>query len=602
VPEYINGRMVGISVLVMHHCPVPGRHRTQSQVRTFRVAVAAVTLAVVATGTWAGGRLLAGPSCTGEIRLSVAATPEIAPAIRSTAAAWAETATVDGKCVAVDVTGQESADVAAAVATQQGQGQRLLGLGEAKGSARVPQVWVPDSSMWSLRLQAVAAGFRPADATSIAVSPVVLAVPQPVAGNFGQTGTELTWDALLRQTQAGNKITAGVVDPTRDTAGLAGLLSFGQAAAKLGPKAQPATVATLRALAKGGSAVRDDLLSRFPRSLDAAAIASSLTAAVLPEQAVLQYNAASAPIPLTAFYVTPAPAALDYPFLVMPGADPAVSRAAGALRAALASAGFRNALARQGLRGSDGVGGAGFAYPAGAPTPSTTVRQPGGTSGGEVLSAVDRSLEAWVALTHPGRILAVIDVSGSMRTKVPTAGNRTREQVTVEAATGGLDLFDDSWALGLWTFSTNLDGARDYREILPVAPLLATRDRAVQGLAAIKPKKDGDTGLYDTILAAYRKMQDNWDPGRLNTVVIMTDGDNDDDNGVSLPALLTQLGQLKDPTRPVDIVAIGIGPDVTQGPLQQITDVTGGGVFTAPDPADIGAIFLKALALHTQAK
>jgi hypothetical protein len=189
-----------------------------------------------------------------------------------------------------------------------------------------------------------------------------------------------------------------------------------------------------------------------------------------------------------------------------------------------------------------------------------------------------------------------------MLTKVPAAGNRTREQVTVEAATRGLDLFDDSWALGLWTFSTNLDGPRDYREILPVGPMLTNRQRAVQRLAAIKPKKNGDTGLYDTILAAYQDMQAGWDPGRLNTVVVMTDGDNDDDSGVSLPTLLTRLKQLNDPTRPVDIVAIGIGPDVTQGPLQQITATTGGGVFTAPDPADITAIFLKALALHTQPK
>ena len=592
--------MVGIPVLVMHHCPVPGRHRSQSQVRILKATAAVVVLAVVGASTWAGVRLLSGPGCAGEVRLSVAAAPEIAPAIRSTAISWAETATVDGKCVAVEVTGQESADVAAGVATR--QGQRLLGLGEARGSAQVPQVWVPDSSMWLSRLQAVAAGFRPTDPTSIAVSPVVLAVPQPVAAGFGPTGTELTWDSLLQQTQAGNKLTAGVVDPTRDTAGLSGLLSFGQAAAKLGPRAEPATVATLRALAKGGSAVRDDLLSRFPRSLDATAVASSLTAAVLPEQAVLQYNAASAPIPLAALYVTPAPPSLDYPFLVMPGAAPAVSQAAAELRAALGTADFRDALARQGLRGSDGVGGAGFTYPAGAPTPSSTARDSGATSGGVDLSAVDQALEAWLALTHPGRILAVIDVSGSMLTKVPTAGNRTREQVTVEAATRGLDLFDDSWALGLWTFSTNLDGPRDYREILPVGPLVSGRDRAVRRLAAIKPKKNGNTGLYDTILAAYREMQDDWDPGRLNTVVIMTDGNNDDDDGVSLPALLTRLGQLKDPTRPVDIVAICIGPDVTQGPLQQITGATGGGVFTAPDPADIGAIFLKALALHTQSK
>ena len=189
-----------------------------------------------------------------------------------------------------------------------------------------------------------------------------------------------------------------------------------------------------------------------------------------------------------------------------------------------------------------------------------------------------------------------------MLTRVPTAGNRTRQQVTVEAAVRGLELFDDSWALGLWIFSTNLDGARDYRQLLPVAPLTVTRDRAVARLNGIRPKKDGKTGLYDTALAAYRVMQENWSPARLNTVVIMTDGDNVDDDGLSLPALLTELGKAKDPARPVDIVVIGIGPDINQDPLRQIVASTGGGVFTAPDPADIGTIFLKALATHTKPK
>jgi len=579
---------------------VPGRHRIENKIRALSAAIAAASV-VVAAGTWVGVRQFSGSRCNGEIRLSVAAAPGIADAVRSTATRWAGSATVDDKCVAVDVTTQDSAEVAAAVATE--YGVDLVGLGQAKGSVQIPQVWVPDSSLWPLRLRGAAASFVPLDTTSIAASPVVLAVPQPLASAIAQTGTALTWDALVQQLRSGTQLSAGVVDPTRDTAGLSGLLAFAQASAALGAQAEPATVAMLRVLAKGSSAVQADLLSRFPHALDAATIASSLTAAVLPEQAVVEYNASSPPMPLAALYVTPAPQALDYPFLVMPGASPAVSRAAAGLRAALTSAGSRDTLAPHGLRGPDGVGGAGFAYPSGAPASTATFSQSAGsTSTAAVLNTVDRTLSAWLALTQPGRILAVIDVSGSMLTKVPSAGNRTREQVTVEAATRGLELFDDSWALGLWTFSTNLDGARDYREILPVAPLTSFRDRAVQGLASIQPKKKGNTGLYDTIFAAFQEVQNNWDPGRLNTVVIMTDGDNDDDNGLSLPDLVTKLSKLKDPRRPVDIVVIGIGPDINQGPLQQIVGTTGGGVFTAPDPADIGTIFLKALALHTQPK
>jgi len=571
---------------------MPGRHRNVINVRPIGLVVAA-TVVVAATGAWAGSNLFAAERCDGDVRLAVAASPEVAPAIRSVATSWAGSTAVDGKCVTVEVTARESAEVAAAVAGPQRAG--LVGLGQASGSVQVPQVWVPDSSLWRQRLQAAAPGFRPSDGTSVAASPVVLAMPKPVASGLG-TGGGLTWDAVVRRLRTDTPLNVGVVDPARDTAGLSGLLAFAQAAAKLGAQAQPATVAALRTLAKGSSAVRADLLSRFPDTLTPDAIASSLGAAVLPEQAVLAYDAQSPPIPLTALYVTPAPPALDFPFLVMPGADPTTSRAVAGLRSALSTASFRNNLAEQGLRGPDGVGGAGFDYPAGAPTSIARA------SGAADLNAVDQTLSAWLALTQPGRILTAIDVSGSMLTKVPTAGNRTREQVTVEAATRGLDLFDDSWALGLWTFSTNLDGNRDYREILPVGPLSSTRDRAVRGLAGIRPKAGGGTGLYDTVLAAYRAMLDTWDAGRLNTVVIMTDGDNDDANGLTLPALLDELGKRKDPRRPVDIVVIGIGPDVTQAPLRQITGVTGGGVFTAPDPADIGTIFLRALALHTQPK
>ena len=575
---------------------MPGRHRHDSRVRAVAATAAAAALVVVAAGVWAGTRLVSGERCSGQISLAVAAAPEIAPAVRSVADRWSTTAEVDGKCVVVKVVAQEPAGVAAAVADE--QHASLVGLGKANGNARIPQVWVPDSSLWRIRLQAAAPSFQPTGGTSIARSPVVLAMPQPVAAGLGAAASALTWSTLVQQMRQGTQLNAGMVDPTQDTASLAGLLAFGQVTASLGAQADAYTVAVLRTLAKGSSAIREDLLNRFPRALDPDTIASSLTAAVLPEHAVITYNAAKPPIPLAALYVTPAPPPLDYPYLIMPGVTSTVAGAAQQLQAALASTSFRDALAAQGLRGPDGVSGISFASPAGAPPPDTG--SPAATAPN--LNAVDQTLSAWLALTQPGRILAVIDVSGSMRTPVATAGNHTREQVTIDAAIRGLDLFDDSWALGLWTFSTNLDGPRDYRQIFPISPVSTIRERAVQGLSAIQPKKNGDTGLYDTIDAAFRNVQDNWQAGRLNTVVVLTDGDNDDANGQTLPTLLTTLRKLKDPKRPVDIVIIGIGPDINKGPLQQITSVTGGGVFTAPDPADISTVFLKALALHTPSR
>lgn len=576
---------------------MPGRHRAQANIRIAISVVAAVTLGV-AIGGWAVSSQL-GADCDRRTELGIAAAPDIAPALRSAVDAWTAE---DDRCVTVDIAAVEPIDVAAAVADR--HAANLIGLGRPNGTTRAPDVWVPDSSMWQLRLQATAPGFRPAEATSIARSPVVLAVPQPVATPFGWPDAAFTWAALLREFRTGSTVKAGIVDPARDAAGLSSLLAMGTAAGS-GPDAVAANVAALHKLAEGRSALRTDLLARFPRAQDPAALAGSLTIAPVAEQAVVEYNRARPSVGLAALYVEPAPLALDYPYIVMPGTDPIKAEAAGVLRAALASDGFRDTLARYGLRGPDGIAGAGFDAPRSAPAAAGGPAAGGAAralAAGFDLALVERTLGAWLALTRPGRILAVMDVSSAMLTKVPTAGNRTRAQVTVEAARQGLVLFDDSWAVGLWEFSTNLADNRDYRQLLPIAPLSATRARTSAALDTIRPRPDGRTGLYDTLLAAYKEVQRDWDPGRMNAVVILTHGGNEDAVGLNLDGLLAGLDQAKDRDRPVDVVAIGIGPDVASGPLQRVVDITGGGVFVAPDPAQIGDIFLRALALHTRSQ
>ena len=126
------------------------------------------------------------------------------------------------------------------------------------------------------------------------------------------------------------------------------------------------------------------------------------------------------------------------------------------------------------------------------------------------------------------RRLRLDEAAGARR---PTA--RPAPQVTVAAARRGLALFDDSWAIGLWTFSTKLDGNRDYRELVGIGPLSAQRSELERALPQVRPKDGSRTGLYDTVLAAYKEVQDGWEPGRVNSIVLFTDGKNEDDPGVS---------------------------------------------------------------------
>ncbi|MBO4205482.1 VWA domain-containing protein [Micromonospora echinofusca] len=571
-------------------------------------AVAAATaLVVVLAGAWFGYQRLVQPACSGQVQLTVAAAPEIAPAVQAAAAQWsADGAAVDGVCVAVDVTDSDPVDVAAVVAAR--HGAVLAGVGQASGTAVAPDVWLPDSSTWLLRLRSGGAtAFAPTNGASVARSPVVVAMPEPVATRAGWPDKKLTWADLLRDVTTGTGLRTGIVEPTRDAAGLAGLLALAGAASASGGDAQQATTGALRALATGRSALRQDLLARFPRADDAASIAGSLSAAPLSEEDVIAYNAKQPPIPLAALYLEPAPLALDYPYAVLPGIEPAKAAAADGLFAVLNTAQFRNRLAGQGLRAPDGGWGEGFQAPQGAPgpggaaSPAASASSGGKAAGSPDPAALEKVVSSWSIATQSGRMLAVIDVSGSMKELVPTAGNATREQVTVAAARRGLALFDDSWALGLWVFSTEMVGSRDYRELVPIGPLSSQRSRLEAALGTVAPKPNGDTGLYDTVLAAYRTVQENWEPGRVNSIVLFTDGKNEDDNGITQQKLLSELKRINDPERPIQLVIIGIGGGTSQAELESITKVTGGGVFITEDPTGIGDIFLKAIALRPNA-
>ena len=189
-----------------------------------------MAIVVVLAGSWLGYQRLADTGCTGQIKLTVAAATEIAPAVEQAAQQWiTDGANVNGTCVAVNVTGVNPATMAAAVARE--HKVALTGLGPAPASVTVPDVWIPDSSTWLLRLKSEASGFVPTDGKSIAQSPVVVAMPEPLAreGSAGRTRSSAGKTCWPR-CNSSTTLRTGIVDPTRDAAGLAGLLALAGAA------------------------------------------------------------------------------------------------------------------------------------------------------------------------------------------------------------------------------------------------------------------------------------------------------------------------------------------------------------------------------------
>jgi Ca-activated chloride channel homolog len=564
-----------------HDGSVPGRHRHLHRVNVL-VAAAAVGVVIVAGGSWVGYRALSGKDCTGGVRLRVTAAPEIAPVLRKAADRWSADA-----CSTVDVVALDPPDMAAIVAGS--HGVNLLGVGARPASGDTTDVWVADSSTWLLRLAAEASGFTPANGASIAESPVVMAVPSAAARTLPPALPD-----LLKKVATDKNMRPGIVNPARDAAGLAGLLALGGAA---GDNAA-LKVGVMRAFATNSSNIRADMLQKFPKSAEDDGAGIGL--APLSEEDVIAYNAGKPAVELTALYPAPTPPALDYPYAVMPGVDPDKSAAAALFFRSLSGDAYVKDLAAAGLRASDGVAGAGFPAPAGAPAtvpPPARPKDPRGTA-----SVIAQLLGSWSAITQPGRQLAVFDVSGSMKDKVPTAGGLTRAQVTQKVATDGLALLDDRWSVGNWVFSTEMNGKLPWRENVPISSLATSRSQLQAAIGRIVPKSGGDTGLFDTAVAAYRTVRDGWEPGKVNSVVLFTDGKNDNPAGLKLNQAVDKLKKLRDPTRPVRVIIIGIGTGVDKKELKAIAEASGsGGVWVAEDPARIGEIFLQAIASRSGA-
>jgi Ca-activated chloride channel family protein len=136
----------------------------------------------------------------------------------------------------------------------------------------------------------------------------------------------------------------------------------------------------------------------------------------------------------------------------------------------------------------------------------------------------------------------------------PGTGGKTKMDIVKSAAGQALALFAPETNLGTWVFSSDLAGGRDWAESVPIGPTNARlpngkirRQVLAEALARLQAT-DGDTGLYDTTLAAFRALKRSYAPDRINIVVLLTDGINDDPTGgIDRAELLRQLKAEQDP-------------------------------------------------------
>jgi Ca-activated chloride channel family protein len=175
----------------------------------------------------------------------------------------------------------------------------------------------------------------------------------------------------------------------------------------------------------------------------------------------------------------------------------------------------------------------------------------------------------------------------------------TKLAVFQKAAAQSVRLFNSRSRLGLWEFSSLLDGPRDYKELVPARPLGAkvgpVDQRALIIGAADQMRAVGSTGLYDTIDAGYREIQRTWRADQQNILVVMTDGKNEDRVGLTLPQLVSSLSARLNPKKPVTVILIAYGADADVASLSTAATPVHGRTYWAKVPTDIGKVFLAAM-------
>ena len=281
-------------------------------------AAAALLLSGALGGAWASG-LFSPPACSGApLRITVAAQPEIAPALTDVASRFnVEKHRVSGRCVHTSVTPVAPASF--------------------KGRA---DAWVPESSLWLDVVQAA-----PSSAASVVSTPVVLATPRPVEDEFKDAGIDTSWTLLLKDNADGLALERIVADPSAGMTGTIAMLAIEQVD-------KDADVAEALRKNGGSTATLAGFIGdeRFARPL-----------AVTTEQAVVAYNETHRPNPAVSLMPDEGTLMLDYPYAVT-AKDQHRRDAAEAFHAALGARSARDILQRAGFRAPDGTMAAPYAH------------------------------------------------------------------------------------------------------------------------------------------------------------------------------------------------------------------------------------------------
>jgi len=534
-------------------------------------------------------------------------------------------AELKGRCIAVKVQKKASGAAAQALAD---------GWDPATNGPR-PTIWSPASSAWGAVLNQRLADkgkppMAPADATPLMLTPLVIAMPKPMAEALGWPDKPIGWSDILTLARSPDgwaskghpewgAFRLGKTNPNFSTSGLHALIAQNYAATgktadlSLEDLSRPDVVQYGKDIESSVVHYGDITMTFLDNWFRADRRGTALTyasAVAVEEKSVIDYNKGNPDgvldpgeqprpprIPLVAIYPTEGTLYSDSPLYILDAdwVTAAQRDAAKKFRDFVADPKQQKKVLEYGFRpGNPAVAVGPPIDPANGvdPTkPETLLKVPDG----KVLTAM---LDQWAQQRKAARVLIVLDVSGSMGDPAdPNDPNGpTKLDLAKTAVQQGLDQFKDDDQVGLRIFTSDLGGANPtYQDLAPIGPIGANREKLRSQVGQLTPLNA--TPLYDVIGTSHKQMLDQYDPALINAVVILTDGKNDDgntsDDTQQLKTLLADVTRASDgeSAKPVRIFTIAYGSDADPETLKRISQASNATAYQAADATTINSVF-----------
>ncbi len=529
-----------------------------------------------------------------------------------------DTNKVDGRCSFVRVT---------KVSSGVGATELVDGWNDERSYGPKPVIWSPAASSWGAvvneRLtQKQQTAIVPNSAQPFMLTPLVIAMPKPMAEALGYPNTPIGFGDLLQLAQAKDgwaskghpewgAFKLGKTNPNFSTSGLSSTIA--QYYAGTGKQSdltledvnRPDVDAFMRGVESAVVHYGDTTLS-FLNNLyrnDRGGLGLTYVSAVAVEEtSIIAYNRGNPDgildpgeqprpprVPLVAVYPKEGTLFSDNPFFVLnaPWVTAAEKKAARLFEDFVQRPANQKRVLEFGFRpGNPDVA-------IGSPISArygVDPKQPGTALGVPEPAVLVRLIEKWGEQRKAARVMLVIDVSGSMAEEV--ADGETKLDLAKRASVDALSQFKPEDLVALRIFSTNISSRepRDYLDLVPFGPISENREAIASKIHSLQPTEG--TPLYSTARDSVAELKKGYDPARINAIVLLTDGRNEDDfNDLNATLASLRAGSEGQSSSPVRLFTIAYGKDADKAILKRMAEATNAGAYDASDPLSVSKVF-----------